>query len=118
MELAEKLARAMGTLLPGNIWQTVCPQKPLPDEYIVITTVDERPEIYSGDQDEQMAGQYRAAWYKRGNTAGLAAKMRSAARKAGFLIESTPPAGYDQDTGHKIVYVEVSDIESCEDYQE
>lgn len=117
MELNEQLAQAMGTLLPGAVWLVVCDQKPLPDEYIVVTTLDERPEVYSGDQDEQLAGAYRAAWYSRAGTEGKAAKMRRAARAAGFLVESTPPAGYDSTTGHYITYIEVSNTDTCEDYQ-
>lgn len=118
MELDERLARAMGTVLSGSVWQTTCTQKPLPDEYMVLTTVDNRPEIYSGDQDEQLAVQYRVAWYRRGDTSGCARRMRSAARNAGFLIESTPPESYDPATGHKIVYIEVSATDTCEDYSE
>lgn len=117
MALNEQFAQAMGTVLPGAVWLILCDQKPLPDEYIVITTVDERPEIYSGDQDEQISGLYRAAWYSRAGTAGKAEKMRRAARAAGFLIESTPPEGYDSSTGHYIVYIEASDTDTAEDYE-
>lgn len=118
MELNEQLAKAMNGVLPGAVWLVVCVQKPLPDEYIVITTVDERPDIYSGDQDEQIFGTYRIAWYRRAGTEGCAKKIKSAAKAAGFLVESTPPAGYDSETGHFITYVEVSNTTFADDYSE
>lgn len=38
---------------------------PLPDSYVVLSVLDDTPEVYAGDLDEQQRLQVRAAWYTR-----------------------------------------------------
>ena len=40
-------------------------EDPLPDSYVVLSVLDDAPEIYAGDLDEQQHLQVRAAWYTR-----------------------------------------------------
>lgn len=62
---------------------------PLPDSYVVLSVLDDTPEIYAGDRDEQQHLKLRAAWYARELPQVRARCMRNALRKAGFIIGST-----------------------------
>ena len=103
----DELAAAMEPLLPGNVWGIVCQQKPLPDEYIVITPVAEQIEVYSGDEDEQASMQYRVSWRSRAGIRGKVEKMKAAARQAGFLIVDSPVPYYENETGFFVAHIEV-----------
>ena len=104
----EKLEAALRKALPEvpvcqDVMQTFGSR--LPDNYIVIVSVDERPEVYAGDQDEGWTVQLRASWYSRKGNADHGTRMRAAARAAGFMVDSAV-TGYDPDTRHHIVHQE------------
>ncbi|WP_370754563.1 hypothetical protein [Gemmiger formicilis] len=86
---------------------------PLPDSYVVLSVLDDTPEVYAGDLDEQQRLQVRAAWYTRDLPQPCARKMRCALRNAGFIIGSTE-YGYDNDTRHFIAYVEAETDDGCD----
>lgn len=86
---------------------------PLPDSYVVLSVLDDTPEIYAGDRDEQQHLKLRAAWYARELPQVRARCMRNALRKAGFIIGSTE-YGYDNETKHHIAYVEAETDDGCD----
>ena len=86
---------------------------PLPDSYVVLTVLDDAPEIYAGDRDEQQHLQVRAAWYTRELPQPCARKMRCALRDACFIIGSTE-YGYDNETKHFVAYVEAETDDACD----
>ena len=85
----------------------------LPDSYVVLSVLDDTPEIYAGDRDEQQHLKLRAAWYARELPQVRARCMRNALRKAGFIIGSTE-YGYDNETKHHIAYVEAETDDDCD----
>lgn len=88
-------------------------EDPLPDSYVVLSVLDDAPEVYAGDLDEQQHLQVRAAWYTRDLPQPCARKMRCAFRDAGFIIDSTE-YGYDNDTKHFVAYVEAEADDGCD----
>lgn len=97
----------------GNVSFVKNEDDPLPDSYVVLSVLDDAPEVYAGDLDEQQRLQVRAAWYTRDLPQPCARKMRCALRDAGFIIGSTE-YGYDNDTKHFIAYVEAETDDGCD----
>lgn len=77
----------------------------LPNDYIVIVSVDARPNTYAGDTDTDFTEQLRASWYSRSGNADHGAAMRKAGRSADFTVVSSN-TGYDPSTKHYIVHQE------------
>lgn len=76
-----------------------------PNDYIVITSVDVRPNIYEGDTDADITSQLRASWYSRGGNDDHGVAMRKAGRSVDFMVMSSTE-GYDPSTRHHIVHQE------------
>ena len=88
-------------------------EDPLPDNYIVLSVLDNTPDVYAGDQDEQQHLQVRAAWFTRDLPQPCARKMRCALRDAGFILGSTEYS-YDNETKHFVAYVEAESDDACD----
>lgn len=60
----------------------------IPDDYIVLTPVDERADLYAGNQDEQASMQLRVSWYSINGNRGHGASLRQLGRAAEFTVVS------------------------------
>lgn len=109
MDAARSELEALGV----SVSDLICRDDPLPDSYIVLAPIDNRPTWYAGDDTGPDMISLRATWYCREGTAGLKDKLRAAFRKAGFALGPTN-YGYDNETRLFSVYQEAEAIESEE----
>lgn len=105
MTTMEQALAAFAPLAPGGAYPQVCTAAPLPNSYIVLTVVDDRPELYAGDADEAGGWQLRTAWYDRAGCTGHRAALRTAGRALGGMVLDAQQ-GYDNVTHHYIQYQE------------
>lgn len=114
MTTMKEALEAFAGLAPGGVYPQVCTAAALPNSYIVLTVVDDRPELYAGDTDEAGAWQLRAAWYDRAGTTGHKAALRAVGRALGGTVLDAQQ-GYDSATHHYIQYQEFYFDESEDD---
>lgn len=76
-----------------------------PHDYIVINIVQDRPELYAGDEDVAGEVQVRASWYSSRGNLGHSSQMRKAAKAAGFTVKGGF-SSYDHSIKHCVQHEE------------
>ncbi len=91
----------------GPVYPNVCPVTPLPDEYLTLNYVDERPNLVADGEDIAEETTIRINYFTKGNPQNGKKQIRWLLRGAGFNVLSTGEI-YEQETGYTHVYVEAA----------
>lgn len=87
-----------------SVSKNVCREDPLPDEFIVHDSEDDRPDLYAGDRDVGITFYRRVHLYTRWDPQPKAKQIRQALRQCGFTITGNSEMDDKDGFTHKIVF--------------
>lgn len=96
MKINQAIERALSDMVSGNIWPLSKPTEEDPDIFIVYNPENEYID-YGDDLDWDADLSMQVHWYAKGHANYLEPrrKIREALRDAGFLVEPSPFAAYE-----------------------
>lgn len=100
MNANQRIEAALSSIAGGNIWPISKPANEDPEEFITYNPETEYLD-YGDDLDQEAEMAYQIHWFKKGHANYLTKRrqIRDALRDAGFLIEPSPYATYDSESG-------------------
>lgn len=89
-----------------------CPVSPIKHDgnentFIVFYTYLENPELFADDEEIAEVTYGTVTIYSKGNFKSLAKEVKTRLKQAGFIVRSSGPEMYDNDTGYYSYPIEI-----------